>query len=226
ILLDACKNRTSYQALLSYEGEIAQKVLDLLQMLLDHPTLDSASKTILLAALLRFCRKTSMYPQCLLLKDVERGECPVTDGSFGEIWKGRLRGRDVCLKVVKIRERSRVDHLLKVFSKEALIWRYVSHANLLPFYGIYHLEDSYRRICLVSPWIENGNICDYIEEHLPGGTERLLLTSDIIEGVYYLHLNNIVHADLKGVNILVTSSGRACVADFGLANMIDSDILR
>ncbi|KAG6825994.1 hypothetical protein H0H92_001563 [Tricholoma furcatifolium] len=49
---------------------------------------------------------------------------------------------------------------------------------------------------------------------------------DTAAGVEYLHKNNIVHGDLKGSNVLVNSSGRAAIADFGLANITDSHILK
>jgi serine/threonine protein kinase len=63
---------------------------------------------------------------------------------------------------------------------------------------------------------------------------------DVAAGMLYLHNNGIVHGDLKGVrlflhrflriilvansqnNILVTKEGRACLADFGLSSVMDS----
>ncbi|KAJ6574513.1 kinase-like domain-containing protein, partial [Mycena capillaripes] len=34
-----------------------------------------------------------------------------------------------------------------------------------------------------------------------------------------LHKNDVVHGDLKAINILVSPSGRACIADFGLSSI-------
>ncbi|KAJ7884474.1 kinase-like domain-containing protein, partial [Mycena leptocephala] len=38
----------------------------------------------------------------------------------------------------------------------------------------------------------------------------------------YLHEKGVVHGDLKGLNILVTSSGRACIADFGVSTIANA----
>ena len=38
----------------------------------------------------------------------------------------------------------------------------------------------------------------------------------ILHGIDYMHRMNIAHRDLKGANILVSSSGRVQIADFGL----------
>ena len=96
------------------------------------------------------------------------------------------------------------------------MWSRLSHPNLLPFYGIYYLEDNHGRVCLVSPWMNNGNIKDYLPTN--SSVDRVLLVrfrcakefeivlivmkvSDVAAGVLYLHEKAIVHGDLKGVSI-------------------------
>ncbi|KAG6877741.1 hypothetical protein C0993_004455 [Termitomyces sp. T159_Od127] len=46
--------------------------------------------------------------------------------------------------------------------------------------------------------------------------------SDIASGMKYLHDNGVVHGDLKSLNVLVTESGRACLADFGFSYVTES----
>lgn len=45
-------------------------------------------------------------------------------------------------------------------------------------------------------------------------------TKDILKGLEYLHVNNIIHRDIKGANILVDNNGNCKLADFGSAKEI------
>ncbi len=45
------------------------------------------------------------------------------------------------------------------------MWSHLDHPNLLSFYGIYQVEERLGCVCLVSPWMENGNINEYLETY-------------------------------------------------------------
>ncbi|KAJ7342844.1 hypothetical protein DFH08DRAFT_811184 [Mycena albidolilacea] len=49
---------------------------------------------------------------------------------------------------------------------------------------------------------------------------------DVALGLQYLHEQKFVHGDLKGANILVTPSQRACIADFGLSTIAEAMTVR
>lgn len=52
----------------------------------------------------------------------------------------------------------------QTFYREAIIWGQLFHPNVLPFYGIHSLGDFRKSLCLVSPWISNGNLLDFLSE--------------------------------------------------------------
>lgn len=143
--------------------------------------MDANFKRHLIVAEQRLSKKSGLYPTCFQLDHIQlAGEYPVAAGSFGDIYKGTIENQNVCLKVIREYQVSRVDYLMKVsnsisvftsslnthvmkrLSHEAILWRQLSHPNLLPFYGLYLFCS---RPCLVAPWLENGYITKYLEEH-------------------------------------------------------------
>ncbi len=70
---------------------------------------------------------------------------------------------------------------IQAFHHEAILWSQLSHPNILPLYGMYFLDDGHSQLCLVSPWMEKGNIRDYLL-NLPerdDSATQLRLVSDL-----------------------------------------------
>ncbi|KAJ7301080.1 kinase-like domain-containing protein, partial [Mycena albidolilacea] len=82
-------------------------------------------------------------------------------GSFDDVHTGLHRGQNVAVKMMRVFGQSDIDTLLKEFGREVFIWRKLSHPNLLPFYGLYSYKE---RLCLVSPWMENGHIGAFLKK--------------------------------------------------------------
>jgi serine/threonine protein kinase len=112
---------------------------------------------------------------------LEKDGAQVAAGAFSDIWRGSVEDQCVSVKVMRVFRDSDVKAALKVrmscsresgwsqstviqeFGREALIWRQLYHPNLLPFFGLYYLDS---RLCLVSPWMENGNLVDFLQNPL------------------------------------------------------------
>ncbi|KAJ7878770.1 kinase-like domain-containing protein, partial [Mycena olivaceomarginata] len=124
---------------------------------------------------------------------------------------------------MRIFDNSTVETVLKEFGREALICRQLCHPNVLPFFGVYYFDN---RLCLVSPWMEDGHIMKFLAAKKPTTTKRLSLILDMALGLQYLHKQKIVHGDLKGANILITPSHRACIADFGVSSIVKAITVR
>ncbi|KAG6843459.1 hypothetical protein H0H87_004374, partial [Tephrocybe sp. NHM501043] len=189
--------------------------------LLDSPNLEARFRRSLIVATQRLSKKSGIYPVCFQLEHVvQEGEHPVTAGGFADIYKGDFRGQAVCLKAIRVYQNTQVKHVLKQFSKEVILWGQLSHPNVLPIYGLYGFQN---RLCLVAPWMAHGDISTYLKLHPEAS--RLLLVSDVAEGLLYLHKIGIIHGDVKGPNILINQAGRACVSDFGISSISDTEIL-
>ncbi|KAF7369129.1 Protein kinase domain-containing protein [Mycena venus] len=213
---------TVYKQFLAYRETDAQTLLDFLQDLLDL-LFFLAIKPVIFEALLRLSRASGLHPRCFALSGLQKVGQQVTGGGFGNIWKGLVHGQGVSVKIMRIFEDSDIKAVLKEFSREAVIWRQLCHLNILPFFGIYHLEN---RLCLVSPWMENGNVMRYLAHQNPSTDDRLSLILDVALGLEYLHNKKVIHGDLKGLNILVTPLRRAYIADFGVSSIANAMTMR
>ncbi|KAG0702776.1 kinase-like domain-containing protein [Suillus ampliporus] len=119
----------------------------------------------------------------------------------------------------------------EVFRRELGIWKRLRHCNILKFMGT--TSDFGPSMALVAPWIANGTLTSFINQHNEtlALRDRLLLLRDIAAGLNYLHafsftvdgqvyFNPVVHGDLTGTNVLVGSDGTAYLADFGLSGTL------
>ncbi|KAJ7873555.1 kinase-like domain-containing protein [Mycena leptocephala] len=209
-------NKESYTKVLAHRGDSAQWLLDLLQDLLDYDSnVASVNRRRIFKALLRLSADSELHPRCCALPPLEH-ERHMAGGAFGDVYKGLFGGQNVAVKIMRVFEQSEIDILIKDFGREALIWRQLCHPNILPFYGLYYYKE---RLCLVSPWMESGHIRAFLNKEKYCFDCLLSLILDVALGLEYLHANGVVHGDLKGDNIFVTPSFRACIADFGFSSI-------
>ncbi|KAF8755614.1 Kelch motif [Rhizoctonia solani] len=142
---------------------------------------------------------------------------PQEAGGFGYIYRETLYNSDIVgIKCPKLHFGSpaiRRSSLRQNTAHEAHIWSKCNHPNVSHLIGVAKYRD---RLATVSPWMDNGDLVRYL---LWNGDKinRMELCSQIAAGVKYLHKEDIVHGDIKGVNILISSDGSPKITDFGSA---------
>ncbi|THH29181.1 hypothetical protein EUX98_g5007 [Antrodiella citrinella] len=142
------------------------------------------------------------------------------------IYSGDLTGRKVALKRPLVDEKgSEFDKTLqRALCREALVWKQLRNEHILEFIGI-NTEVFISTMCLVLPWMENGNVREYIktvrERDKPSGPEYVTLINkwlwQVALGLTYLHENFIVHGDINGENILIDENGNVRLTHPGLS---------
>lgn len=136
-------------------------------------------------------------------------------GSQGEVFAAKLRGTEVAVKRV---DTSAVDpEVLNEFQQECAILTRLRHPNITLFMGA---AVQYPYVALCTELVHRGSLFHVLRDKtVPLPWPRALhIALDIAQGLQYLHEYSppIIHRDLKSLNILVTTSWRAKVADFGM----------
>ncbi|KAJ6457246.1 kinase-like domain-containing protein, partial [Mycena sanguinolenta] len=175
--------------------------------------------------ILKLSEACDKLPSSLFITGVAgRTEHPAFGGGFGDIYQASYGGKTVALKHARTFQRDAEQRRIRLqFCREALVWQHLQHPFILPFIGI-DRETFPSSLCMVSPWMENGTVLRYLNDHgrSRDNVDKLLL--EIAQGLQYLHSRNIVHGDLRGANILITHEWNACLADFGLTSLSDATI--
>ncbi|KAL0066403.1 Rho guanine nucleotide exchange factor [Marasmius tenuissimus] len=221
------EDREQYDDVVGLEGDEAQDVLDQWQRLSECTT-DADLRSNIVKASIQLSDYSGLSPHCLQIDGVEDlGDGPVEYGGFADIWKGRIGDVKVAVKVVRHRlDSQKHDRMIKAFTREAMIWRNLNHPNILPFTGMYWFNEAQGQLCLVSPWMENGNLLQFLTNNSDvDHTTQQQLAKNVAQGLAYLHDLQITHGDLKGANVLITPGPIACITDFGLSQVIDSQRL-
>ncbi|KDQ12163.1 hypothetical protein BOTBODRAFT_34774 [Botryobasidium botryosum FD-172 SS1] len=164
------------------------------------------------------------YPSGLTLHEWELTNInnePFASGGFGDCRRALFLG---CHPVVMkcSRDYYTDEQARRRADREIEVWAGLRHLNILPFIGSIALG-SPPRIFLVSPFMEKGNLRQYLKKR--PDVDPLSLLIKIAAGLEYLHTSDppIVHGDLKADNIFISSTGEPRIGDFGLSDHIYED---
>lgn len=103
------------------------------------------------------------------------------------------------------------------FLRERQLLAYLNHSSIARLLDAGHTEDG--RPYLVMEYVDGAAIDKYAETIDLHAKLRLFLL--VCDGVAHAHRHLIVHRDLKPSNILVDSTGRPKLLDFGIAKLLD-----
>ncbi|KAF9644146.1 kinase-like protein [Thelephora ganbajun] len=193
----------------------AQTFIDVISEVLDGQDL-LRTRGKCLRSLYKACAHHGLLPKAMQISVCyDRTAFALYSGGYGDVWKGIYCGRDVAIKVLRTYSDRDPQKTVGMFCKEIVTWNFLRHPNVLPLLGVMVTEN---RFAMVSNWMINGNINDFIKA-CPD-VNRLELLIGVSKGLVYVHSRGMIHGDLKGLNILIDQAGNARLADFGLVAII------
>ncbi|MEY4565975.1 MAG: Serine/threonine-protein kinase PrkC [Planctomycetota bacterium] len=142
-------------------------------------------------------------------------------GTFARVYRAvhRDSGRIVAVKV--LRKRFREEQVqLDQFLREGRMGLKLKHPNIVQ---IYEVNNDPRAPYLVMEFVEGQTLREMMKvRKILEPPTALKLTADVANALAYALTQGITHRDLKLSNILIGSSGRAKLVDFGLASISDT----
>ncbi|GAM28931.1 hypothetical protein SAMD00019534_121070 [Acytostelium subglobosum LB1] len=143
-------------------------------------------------------------------------------GGSASVYKGlnTVSGDFVAVKCFQKSKISR-EQLSSIMVELDLLQK-LSHDNIVRILG---KDENDTTIYLIMEYMENGSLASIMNQF---GTfpESLICTyiEQVLQGLVYLHSENVIHRDIKAANILINKIGDAKLADFNVAAQLnDSD---
>lgn len=142
----------------------------------------------------------------------------IGQGGMADVYlaKDIILSRTIAIKILRT-SLARDPIYVTRFQREASAAAALSHKNIVEIYDVGEDEDKYY---IVMEYVPGTTLKELI---LKRGAlhyvEAIDIMKQVVSGIAKAHQLGIVHRDLKPQNILVTDSGVAKIADFGIASM-------
>jgi serine/threonine protein kinase len=143
-------------------------------------------------------------------------------GGMGIVYKARHRTlqRTVALKVTR-----EARHLLSAeeahrFHVEAAAVAKLDHPHIVP---IYEVGEAHGRQFLAMAFVEGASLAEMVARQPLPQQRAAELMQQVAAAIAYAHAQGVIHRDLKPDNILLETTGRPRITDFGIAKFLDAD---
>ncbi|XP_060136912.1 mitogen-activated protein kinase kinase kinase 3 isoform X2 [Zootoca vivipara] len=146
-------------------------------------------------------------------------------GAFGEVYLcyDVDTGRELSVKQVPFDPDSQeTSKEVNALECEIQLLKTLRHERIVQYYGCLRDAEE-RKLSIFVEYMPGGSIKDQLKAY-GALTENVTrkYTRQILQGVFYLHSNMIVHRDIKGANILRDSAGNVKLGDFGASKRIQT----
>jgi len=137
----------------------------------------------------------------------------IGEGGFGIVYKGTYRFGPAAIKQLQIDNLS--PEAEEEFNKEANIMAQLHHPHIVHFYGYCSVPK-----CLVMEYMPKGSLFKVLHSKEPlDWNIRMRIATEIVSGLAFLHSSNILHRDIKSLNVLLDAQMGAKLTDFGLSKV-------
>ncbi len=151
---------------------------------------------------------------------------PLGRGAMGTVYEGwdPIIARRVAIKTVKLPDSAdpETEEALARFRREAQAAGRLTHPNIVAVFDYGETNDL---AYIVMEFVDGPPLKTLLDKQ-----ERFALTDtvrvmeDLLAGLQFSHERGVVHRDIKPANVMLTSTGQAKIADFGIARIESSSM--
>ncbi|XP_053859276.1 serine/threonine-protein kinase PAK 3-like, partial [Vidua macroura] len=135
---------------------------------------------------------------------------PIGSGGFGTVYKAfnAATGRAVAVKQVNLQQQGCEDVL-----KEILVMKEYKNPNIVTYLESYLVNED---VLVVLEYMDGGSLADVVSMKRMAVGHIATVCRECLQGLAFLHANQVIHRDIKSDNILLGQDGSVKLADFGL----------
>uniref|UniRef100_A0A4W3IWT0 non-specific serine/threonine protein kinase n=1 Tax=Callorhinchus milii TaxID=7868 RepID=A0A4W3IWT0_CALMI len=149
----------------------------------------------------------------------------VGNGTYGQVYKGRhvKTGQLAAIKVMDVTEEEEEEIKLEI----NMLKKYSHHRNIATYYGAFirkkpsSHED---QLWLVMEFCGAGSVTDLVKKSKGNCLKEdwiAYICREVLRGLTHLHVQHVIHRDIKGQNVLLTENAEVKLVDFGVSAQLD-----
>ena len=108
--------------------------------------------------------------------------------------------------------------------REVSILKKVNHPNIIKYYSSFLEQET---LYIIMEYAENGDLFSLIKHYKRHKKyfdefDIWRIASEILNGLHYLHTHNIIHRDIKCLNLFITKDKHVKIGDLGVSTIVSS----
>src|SRR5262249_49366385 len=145
-------------------------------------------------------------------------QAPLGTGGMGVVYRALDTNLNRPVAIKFLSEELATPTARRRFQREAQTASSLNHPHILTVHDAGEFEG---RQYLVTEFVDGGTLRDWVQRGGHDWRQTIELLIGVADGLATAHEAGILHRDIKPENILITKSGYAKLADFGLAKLAE-----